>query len=414
MKIAIIGGGAAGFFLAVHVKQAAPQSQVVILEKGQRVLAKVSISGGGRCNLTNSFKAISDSGQAYPRGARLMKRLLHEFSAADTYRWFEANGVPLVTQEDECVFPVAQNSAAIINCLTQLAGKLGVEVRLRTSVAAVVRNAAGGLEVLTGAAGNISECFDKVAVTTGGAPRREGYVWLAALGHRLENPCPSLYTFSIPHKPLNDLTGVVVENAFASLPGTKFRSQGPLLITHWGLSGPVILKLSSYAARHLHDNGYRSQLLINWCGDTDTERVGGKLQQLFKQSTHKQMGSLRPFGLQQRLWHYLLNRSALLPARLCGEAGSKSLNRLVAAMTADVYQIEGKGRFRDEFVTCGGVSLASVNARTLESKHCPGLYFAGEVLDIDAITGGFNLQAAWTTAFVAARALAGNINKECP
>lgn len=170
MKIAIIGGGAAGFFLAVHVKQAAPQSQVVILEKGQRVLAKVSISGGGRCNLTNSFKAISDSGQAYPRGARLMKRLLHEFSAADTYRWFEANGVPLVTQEDECVFPVAQNSAVIINCLTQLAGKLGVEVRLRTSVAAVVRNAAGGLEVLTGSAGNTSECFDKVAVTTGGAP----------------------------------------------------------------------------------------------------------------------------------------------------------------------------------------------------------------------------------------------------
>lgn len=405
MKIAIIGGGASGFFLAIHVKQSAPSSQVVILEKSSRPLIKVGLSGGGRCNLTNTFEHIDDISQAYPRGARLMKRLLREFSPAETCRWFEEHGVPLVAQDDDCVFPVVQDSAAVVGCLTRVACGLGVEVRLRQPVRAVTRDPSGMLQVYVGDEERGYDLFDKVAVTTGGAPRGEGHAWLAALGQEIEPPCPSLYTFAITHKALNDLMGLVVEHTVLSLPGTKFRSRGPLLVTHWGISGPAVLKLSSYAARHLCRNGYRSPLLVCWIGDTDTERVRKQLTELFARSPHKQIGSLRPFGLQQRLWGYLVERCGLSVTQSCGEPGGKSLNRLAALLTADAYQIEGKGHFRDEFVTCGGVSLTSVNVRTLESKNCPGLYFAGEVLDIDGITGGFNLQAAWSTAFVAARAI---------
>lgn len=405
MKIAIIGGGASGFFLAIHVKQAAPSSQVVILEKSSRPLIKVGLSGGGRCNLTNTFEHIDDISQAYPRGARLMKRLLREFSPADACRWFEEHGVPLVAQDDDCVFPVVQDSAAVVGCLTRVACGLGVEVRLRQPVRAVTRDPSGMLKVYVGDEERGYDLFDKVAVTTGGSPRGEGHAWLAALGQEIEPPCPSLYTFAITHKALNDLMGLVVEHTVLSLPGTKFRSRGPLLVTHWGISGPAVLKLSSYAARHLCRNGYRSPLLVCWTGDTDTERVRKQLTELFARSPHKQIGSLRPFGLQQRLWGYLVERCGLSVTQSCGEPGGKSLNRLAALLTADAYQIEGKGHFRDEFVTCGGVSLTSVNVRTLESKKCPGLYFAGEVLDIDGITGGFNLQAAWSTAFVAARAI---------
>ena len=406
MKIAIVGGGAAGFFLAIHLKQTVPENRVIIFERAGRVLAKVRVSGGGRCNLTNSFAHVDDLSHIYPRGARLMKRLLREFSHEDAYRWFEAHGVKLVTQDDDCVFPAVQDSAAVISCLTHQAGRLGVEVRLGHPVKAVKRHEEGGLEVLFSGEGHSAERFDRVAVTTGGAPRSEGFDYLAALGHKMETPCPSLYTFSILHKDLTAMMGLVVEAAQVSIPGTKFRSRGALLITHWGLSGPAILKLSSYAARHLHDAGYRSPLQVSWAGEVNMETVRGYLQKMLSDNPRKQLGTLHPYGLQQRLWLYLLRRCGLCEEQLCGELGGKSLNRLANVLTADAYAIEGKGTYRDECVTCGGVALSSVNALTMESRHCAGLYFAGEVLDVDAVTGGFNFQAAWTTAFVAARAMA--------
>ena len=403
MDIAIIGGGAAGFFSAIHIKQWMPTARVVIFERAPKVLAKVKVSGGGRCNLTNSFAAVSDLSKVYPRGHRLLKKLLREFSHEDVYNWYEAHGVPLVTQEDECVFPQAQDSEAIIMCLTRNAKRAGVELRTSCGISSIVRTADDKLELALPE--GRKEVFDKVVLTTGGASRCEGYDWLKALGHKMESPCPSLFTFKINDPALTALMGIVVENAQTALAGTKMRSEGPLLITHWGMSGPAILKLSSLGARYLAENNYKARLLVSWVGEKGVDDVQEDIMAIAGVSPRKQLGSIRPCGLQQRLWDYLLNRCNLPVDRLWGELGKKGINRLVNVLTADAYDVVDRGTYKAEFVTCGGVSLESVSPRTLESKVCPGLYFAGEVLDIDAITGGFNLQAAWTTGYVTARSI---------
>ncbi len=403
-EVAVIGGGAAGFFLAIHLKQARPETRVVILERSRRLLAKVRISGGGRCNLTNSFASVCDLSHVYPRGHRLMSRLLRQFGPKQTCVWFESHGVPLVTQDDDCVFPRSQDSASVTDCLLREARSAGVEVLTQHPVRSVAPHASGRLEV-SFADGRPPQSFDKVALTTGGAPHGEGHDWLAALGHRIESPCPSLFTFTVREPNLTALTGIVVEKAQVALAGTKFRAAGPLLITHWGLSGPAILKLSSYAARHLSERGYRAPLSVCWAGEPDAGAVADCLKKLAAGSPRRKLASLRPYGLQGRLWTYLLQRTGIAPDKPCGEAGSKSINRLAAILTADSYTIGGRSAFREEFVTCGGVSLRSINPATLESLHTPGLFFAGEILDIDGITGGFNLQAAWTTAHTAASAM---------
>lgn len=405
MDAAIIGGGAAGFFLAIRLRRLRPDMSVTIFERAPKVLAKVKVSGGGRCNVTNSFAGIKDLVHVYPRGHRLMKRLLREFGPQDTFQWFEDNGVPLVTQEDECVFPRSQNSESIILCLRRAAADAGVEVLTAHAVRKVKEGIGGRLEVDFGDA-HAARTFDLVALTSGGAPHGEGHDWLAATGHKIAPPCPSLFTFNLNDKGLTALTGIVVKEASAAIAGTKMRASGPLLITHWGVSGPAILKLSSYAARRLHERGYKDRLLISWCGDSNAENVAEYLRELLAATPRKQLGTLRPFGLQGRLWNHLLQRAGLSPEKPCAETGNKGLHRLTTILTADNYDIAGRCTYRDEFVTCGGVSLDSVSAQTLESRHLPGLYFAGEVLDIDAVTGGFNFQAAWTTACVAAQAMA--------
>lgn len=405
MNAAIIGGGAAGFFLAIHLQRACPGLRVNLFERNGRTLSKVRISGGGRCNLTNSFAGVRDLCTVYPRGHRLMKRLLREFGAAETFAWFEAHGVPLTTQEDECVFPRSQSSDSVVLCLRREAEKAGVEVLTGHAVERVTRCDDGtfGLEFAGGIA---PRRFDAVALTTGGAPRGEGHSWLAALGHQIEKPCPALFTFGIDEPKLTELSGIVVKKAQASIAGTKLRADGPLLITHWGMSGPAILKLSSYAARRLHERGYRDRLIVCWISTNDTARAATRLRQMLADAPRKQLGTLRPYGLQGRLWQYLLLRAGLTPEKPCAEVGAKGINRLATVLTADGYDIAGRGAFREEFVTCGGVSLESIVPSTMESRHCPGLFFAGEVLDIDAVTGGFNFQAAWTTAYIAARAMA--------
>ncbi len=409
MKIAVVGGGAAGFFLSGRLKRLLPEARVVLIERSSRVLAKVKVSGGGRCNLTNSFAEVSDLCHVYPRGHKLMKRLLREFSHEDAYRWFEAHGVPLTTQDDECVFPQSQNSESVILCLRREAEAAGVEVRTGCPVIAVRRREGEGLLLVYDETGERNELFDRVAITTGGAPRGEGHNWLSALGHKIEKPCPSLYTFNINTRALTLLMGIVVENAMVGIAGTKYRAEGALLITHWGLSGPAVLRLSSYAARHMNENNYNVPLLVNWTGETNVEKVAEQLRVCLRDAQRRQMSNLHPFGLQNRLWLYLLERAGIASDKTCCELGSKGLNRLVHVLTSDSYEVAGKGAFREEFVTCGGVSLESVSMRTLESKVCPGLYFAGEVLDIDAVTGGFNFQAAWTTAYVAAGAIAASL-----
>ena len=388
MKTAIVGGGAAGFFLAINLKEMVPEMEVTIFEKSKRVLAKVEISGGGRCNCTNTFASVRDLQAVYPRGHRLMKRLMKGFSQEDAYAWFERHGVRLVTQEDECVFPASQDSHTIINCFLAEARRHRMEIRTETKITSL---------------DDLAD-YDFIAVTTGGSPKPEGLQWLAAKGHEIVEPVPSLFTFRIDDERLHALMGTVVEDAVAMIPGTKLRAEGPLLITHWGVSGPAILKLSSYAARHLAEHDYQLPLAVNWTKQRDVD-VLAVLQDMVLSSPQKQVTS-SPL-LPSRLWIYLAEKCLGDRSRIrWGSLNAKELNRLANILSGgDTYRIAGRAPFKDEFVTCGGVALSSVNPATLESRHVPHLYFAGEVLDIDGITGGFNFQAAWTTAHTVAQAI---------
>ncbi len=403
MHIVIIGGGAAGCFAAIELKRRMLEARVTVCESGSRLLAKVAITGGGRCNLTNSFREVRSIESVYPRGHRLMKRLLREFSHENAFRWFEKEGVRLTTQSDQCVFPVSQDAMEIVNTLIDRMRSEGVIIKTDCRIVSVehldyryaVRPAGGG-------------CIeaDAVLVTTGGSPRLSGFDWLAPLGLNIVPPVPSLFSFCLPGSPITELMGTVVAEAVASLPGTKFKAEGALLITHWGVSGPAVLKLSSHAARHLSECGYRAKLAINWLGGANEQEAQDLIADLARNHPQKQLSSVYPPVLNSRLWTHLLHQSHLSPTLRWSELPNKGRNKLSAVLTADLYDIDGKNRFKEEFVTCGGISLADINPKTMEHRHHPGLYFAGEVLDLDAITGGFNLQAAWTTGYVAAKGMA--------
>ena len=389
--IAIIGAGAAGCFCAAELRRMRPDIRVDVYEAGPKPLSKVAITGGGRCNLTNSFEGIRSLSEVYPRGERLMKRLLHVFSQEDTWRWFESAGVPLVLQDDHCVFPQSQDAMDIVHAL--LRRMEDANLLLRTPVHSI-----GPGPMVDG------EAYDAVIVTTGGAPK--GLPMLEGLDLEWVPTVPSLFTFTVRDEGLRSLMGLVVD-ASVSIPGTSFKADGPLLITDWGLSGPAVLKLSSYAARHLHDVGYKAPLAVNWLALNEAE-AREELLAIAAENPRKQASNTPPAGLQARLWNHLILRAGQRPDIRWAELGSKGLNRLVATLTQDAYDIAGKTKFREEFVTCGGVSLGNLDPATLESKQHPGLYFAGEVLDIDAVTGGFNLQAAWTTGAVVARSIAAS------
>ena len=394
-NIAVIGAGAAGCFCAAELRRMRPDLRVDVFESGPKPLAKVAITGGGRCNLTNSFEGIRSLSEAYPRGDRLMKRLLHVFSQEDTWRWFESAGVPLVLQDDHCVFPRSQDAMDIVHALLRRMD--GVNLRLRTPVTSVMPGLTGHLLV-------DGEPYDAVVVATGGAPK--GLPMLDGLDIEWVPTVPSLFTFTIKDEGLRALMGLVVD-ATVSIPGTSFKADGPLLITDWGLSGPAVLRLSSYAARHLHDAGYKAPLSVNWLRRNEAD-VRAILQETAEANPRKQVSNTSPEGLQSRLWNHLITRAGLRPDIRWAELGSKGFNKLVNVLMQDAYAIEGKTKFREEFVTCGGAALTAVDPATLESKTHPGLYFAGEVLDIDAVTGGFNLQAAWTTGAVVARSIAAS------
>ncbi len=392
-RIAVIGAGAAGCFCTAELRRLRPELRVDVYEAGPKPLAKVAITGGGRCNLTNSFEGIRSLAEAYPRGERLMKRLLKQFSQEDTWRWFESAGVPLVLQEDHCVFPRSQDAMDIVHAL--LRRMEGANLLLRTPVSSLIPGLTRNLLV-------DGTPYDAVVVTTGGAPK--GLPMLDGLELEWVPTVPSLFTFTIRDEGLRSLMGLVVD-ASVSILGTAFKADGPLLITDWGLSGPAVLKLSSYAARFLHEAGYQAPLSVNWLGlnEAETREI---LQETATGNPRKQVSNTPAAGLQARLWNHLIAKAGLRADIRWAELGSKGLNRLVSTLTQDAYAIAGKTKFREEFVTCGGVALGNLDPATLESKRHPGLYFAGEVLDIDAITGGFNLQAAWTTGAAVARSIA--------
>ena len=400
MKVAIIGGGAAGFFAALSVAEHHPKAEVSILEKTSKLLAKVKISGGGRCNVTNGTRSIKDLCLAYPRGGKMLKKSFAIFNTKHCYEWFESRGVPLMTQEDNCVFPVSQDSQSIIDCFLDESKRLGITIKFKCAVQSI--SPIDNFRVLVKTKTEDME-FDKVIIATGGSPSRRGVEWLEEMGHDVVDPVPSLFTFNMPSEKIKELMGVVVEKTLTSIQGTTLRSDGPLLITHWGMSGPSILKLSAFGARILADSNYQFKVQVNWVNEVNNEGVARALNEIVSENAQKIISNFRPYGLPDRLWQYLVIKSEIPKTKRWGDIGKKGINKLTTILTNDVYTVSGKTTFKEEFVTAGGVSLESINMKTMESKVLRNLYFAGEVMDIDAITGGYNFQSAWTTGFIAGK-----------
>lgn len=417
MLIVIIGAGAAGCFAAIEVKRRNPGAHVIVVEAASRALAKVAITGGGRCNLTNTFARVNMQAgglkEVYPRGDKLMRRALSAFSQEDCRAWFEREGVRLVAQDDECVFPVSQDAMQIVGTLLRLMERLDVELRLRHKVASIAPD--NGHYAIAFADASLEPIVaDRVLVTAGGQPRTKGFDMLEPLGLKVEAPVPSLFTFNIAGDWHTRLMGAVVENATVTLAGTKLKASGPLLLTHWGMSGPAILRLSSYGARLLAERQYRGTLVVNWLGGLNDEEARTMVHEIATANARKLITTTPPQGLTARFWSSLLERIGVVtPAMAAGSApiprwaelGKKQTSRIVTALTADVHEITGRCAFKEEFVTCGGVALSEINPATMECRRHPGLFFAGEVTDVDAVTGGFNLQAAWSMGYVAAQHL---------
>jgi hypothetical protein len=400
LKVGIIGGGAAGFFAAISCKQHHPNADVIILEKSTKTLAKVKISGGGRCNVTNATYSISELSKNYPRGEKQLKKAFSQFMTTDTVEWFESRGVELVTQDDKCIFPKAQDSQVIIDCLMNEVNKFGITIKIQTHIEAIIAKE-NGYELTI--RGQKSMVFNKIILASGGQPKMSGLQWLADLGHKIEPPVPSLFTFNMPKNPVTELMGVVVNPASVKIPGTKLQDDGPLLITHWGMSGPAILKLSAWGARVLEEKNYQFKILVNWLNQKNEEAVRVLVQSAISELGEKMIKNTNPFKIPNRLWIFLLSKYDINEELRWSELGKKAKNKMVQLLYIDEYEVSGKTTFKEEFVTCGGVSLSDVNIKTMESKICPGMYFSGELLDIDGITGGFNFQAAWTTGFIAGK-----------
>lgn len=402
MEVAVIGGGAAGVFAAIQVKTNFPDARVSLFEQSQKLLAKVKISGGGRCNVTQGTLSIAELAKGYPRGSKPLKKAFKIFGVRETFHWFESRGVALKTEADGRVFPVSDQSQDIIDCLLQEARRRAVALKAGHGVAALEASE-GGWHLYFFRNKYPSHFADKVIVATGGSPARRGLEWLESLGHRVVDPVPSLFTFNVPDAPITGLMGISVDAVRVSIPGTSLAASGPMLITHWGLSGPAVLKLSAFGARIFHEKEYTFPVQVNWLDQPNTEAVRDALEAIAYAQPDKHLGNVRPFDLPKRLWHFLLEKGGLPLDRPWRELGKKGANKLMTLLTQDTYPVSGKTTFKEEFVTCGGVSLESVDFTTMQSRVCPGLYFAGEVLDIDGLTGGYNFQAAWTTGYMAGR-----------
>lgn len=407
-RVFIVGGGAAGFFAAIRCAEANPSAVVTILEKGPQFLAKVRISGGGRCNVTHACFDARQLTTRYPRGERALIAPLKRFQPADTVAWFERRGVKLKVESDGRMFPVTDDSQTIVDCLLSAAQAAGVELRANCGLEEVERDAAGGFK-LTLTKGETTRC-DRLLLATGGPRAAVAGQLAVSLGHTLAPPVPSLFTFQIETPWLRGLAGVSVAAAEASVPGSGLRERGPLLVTHWGLSGPVVLRLSAWGARELHALNYRFPLLVNWLPHLNPEKLATELQNLRERSPAKRITNTPVATIPGRLWEQLVIAAGIPVEERWANFSRAAAHRLIQQLTRSEFPVTGKSLNKDEFVTCGGVRLGEVNFKTMESRLCPGLYFAGELLDIDGITGGFNFQAAWTTGWIAGEAMAGESN----
>jgi predicted Rossmann fold flavoprotein len=401
----VIGGGAAGFFGAIIAAEKKPGLSILILEKTSKLLSKVKVSGGGRCNVTHNCFEPTPLSKHYPRGSKELKSLFRKFDAKGTVSWFESKHIQLKTEGDGRMFPVTDNSQTIIDCFLKEADRLHIQIRTNSEVTNITP-AKNSFTVMLGKGESL--ITNRILVAAGGYNNLHSYQWIARTSHPIINPIPSLFTFNDSKKEFTDLMGIAVANAQVKIVGTKFWEEGPVLITHWGLSGPAVIKLSAWAADYLHQLQYEFTILVNWTGGTSEEA----LRQLFSEmkSKHgKQKVFNNPiFSIPQRLWQRLCELSEIQEAKIWAELPQKNMNKLIEALIRCPFLIKGKTTFKEEFVTCGGIDLKSINLETMESKTMKGLYFAGEVLNIDGETGGFNFQSAWTTAYVAGTAIALN------
>lgn len=402
-RVAVIGGGAAGFFAAIACAEQGG-GPVVLLEKSSQLLAKVKISGGGRCNVTHACFDPAMLVTCYPRGGRELRGPLHHFQPTDTIDWFESRGVKLKTEPDGRMFPITNRSETIIQCLMNAASGSGVEICTRTGVISAERSPSGFRLALDG---NLSFEADKLIVATGG-PRTAtgGPAVAAALGHTLSEPVPSLFTFHVEDDRLKGLAGLAVESARARIVDADLDETGPVLVTHWGLSGPAILRLSAWGARALHERNYEFSVRINWCGAKSPDEVRQVLRAMKERDAKKLVAGDAAFAIPARLWERLVHAAGITAEGRWAHVSREALLALADQLTAADFHVRGKSMNKEEFVTCGGVNLREVDFRTMESRLCPGLYFAGEILDIDGITGGYNFQSAWTTGWLAGRAAA--------
>jgi predicted Rossmann fold flavoprotein len=405
LRIAVIGGGAAGFFSAIHAS-IDNNNDVVIFEKNNKILSKVRISGGGRCNVMHSCFDVAKLVEYYPRGKKELRNAFARFNTNHTLQWFESRGVKLKTEDDGRMFPVTDDSYTIIQCLMQESENAGVKIKMSSAIHAIEIKEKGFDLVF--ADGNKSH-YDKVIITTGGSPQLSSYKWLEGLGHNIIPPAPSLFTFNIPQSPLKGLEGVSMQSVIVKLKDSKRVETGPVLITHWGISGPAVIKLSAWAARDLQKVNYESTVTLNWLPEYHAESARQKINQ------HKTIYHLRrvftsqPFTLPQRLWERLCELSEIQETDNYADLSKAKINKLSELLTNMQLQLKGKTTYKEEFVTCGGVSLKEVDMITMESKKVKGIFFAGEILDIDGVTGGFNFQAAWTTGYLAGMN-AGNVS----
>ena len=398
----VIGGGAAGFYGAIQAAESKPGLNVLILEKSTKLLSKVRVSGGGRCNVTHHCFNPFELAHHYPRGEKSLKTLFRHYHATHVVEWFAAKGVKLKSEDDGRMFPVTDNSETIINCFMTEAHRLKIRIELNKGVSRIEAENAR-FRIVT----QQEETFEakKILIATGGSVNLQAYQWIINLGHTVVKPIPSLFTFNDKDKKFKDLMGISVQQAEVKIAGTKFSEKGPVLITHWGLSGPAVIKLSAWAATYLHQVNYQFNVLVSWIGPVKEEEFKATLQGS-KKSRSKQKVITNPlFSLPQRLWQRLCELSEIDELKIWDELAQKNMNKLMENIIRCPFEIQGKTTFKEEFVTCGGVDLKEINLETMESKVVPNIYFAGEVLNIDGETGGFNFQAAWTTAYIAARSI---------
>jgi predicted Rossmann fold flavoprotein len=399
--IVVIGGGAAGYMGAITAAENFPEFEVILLEKSKEVLAKVRISGGGRCNVTNVENHHKKLSKNYPRGGAFLLNLFKLFDSDSTRKWFESRGVALKAEKDGRIFPVTDDSETIVTCLQYNAKKAGVRVVASTGVKNIallegVENERFAVELISGK----TILAFSILYATGGSPMIHGYNILQGLGFQIQPPVPSLFTFNLLKSDIVTLSGLSVPNALVKVAGEKLQNDGPLLITHWGFSGPAILKLSAWGARFFADRNYKFKILINWC-NLDIKNIEMTFDEIKKSNPKKIIASNPLLNIPTRLWQWICEQSEIEKDLLWLDISNKKRNKLVENIANCPFEIDGKSTFKEEFVTCGGVDLAQIDKDSMESKAIKGLYFAGEILDIDAVTGGFNFQAAWTTGFVA-------------